>query len=126
MGAKAGSDRKPQPRQLDCEADTRQKSSREKAQMMPEWTEGICGDGAVILRDGVMVPIVDVLAALNAAENARSAALEEAAKLFKEIRLITRQDQAVRNLIPLAQAEILAEMDRQQFAAAIRERAKTT
>lgn len=94
--------------------------------MMPEWTEGICGDGAVILRDGVMVPIVDVLAALNAAENARSAALEEAAKLFKEIRLITRQDQAVRNLIPLAQAEILAEMDRQQFAAAIRERAKTT
>ena len=32
----------------------------------PTWTEGVCGDGAVILRDGVPVPISDVLAALNA------------------------------------------------------------
>jgi hypothetical protein len=32
----------------------------------PVWTEGICGDGAAILKDGVMQPIEDVLAALNA------------------------------------------------------------
>jgi len=24
---------------------------------VPEWTEGICDDGAAILRDGVMVPV---------------------------------------------------------------------
>ncbi len=34
----------------------------------PIWTEGICGDGAAILKDGVMQPIEDVIAALNAAE----------------------------------------------------------
>jgi hypothetical protein len=32
----------------------------------PIWTEGICGDGAAILKDGVMQPIEDVIAALNA------------------------------------------------------------
>jgi len=32
----------------------------------PVWTEGICGDGAAILKDGVMQPIEDVVAALNA------------------------------------------------------------
>jgi len=32
---------------------------------IPEWTEGICGDGAAILRDGVMVPVENVVAALN-------------------------------------------------------------
>jgi hypothetical protein len=37
----------------------------------PIWTEGICGDGAAILRDGVMQPIEDVIAALNAAEPAQ-------------------------------------------------------
>jgi hypothetical protein len=34
----------------------------------PIWTEGICEDGAAILRDGVMQPIEEVIAALNAAE----------------------------------------------------------
>jgi hypothetical protein len=34
----------------------------------PTWTEGICGDGAAILKDGVMQPIESVIAALNAAE----------------------------------------------------------
>jgi len=34
----------------------------------PIWTEGICGDGAAILKDGVMQPIESVIAALNAAE----------------------------------------------------------
>jgi len=34
----------------------------------PISTEGICGDGAAILKDGVMQPIEDVIAALNAAE----------------------------------------------------------
>lgn len=32
---------------------------------IPEWTEGVCGDGAAILRDGVMAPIENVVAALN-------------------------------------------------------------
>ncbi len=32
---------------------------------IPQWTEGVCGDGAAILRDGVMVPVEDVVAALN-------------------------------------------------------------
>ena len=32
----------------------------------PIWTEGICGGGAAILRDGVMQPIEEVIAALNA------------------------------------------------------------
>ncbi len=48
---------------------------------IPEWTEGVCGDGAAILRDGEMVPIEDVVAALNRAEAVRSAALEEAAQV---------------------------------------------
>ena len=37
----------------------------------PIWTEGICGDGAAILKDGVMQPIESVIAALNAAELAQ-------------------------------------------------------
>lgn len=31
----------------------------------PRWSEGVCGDGAAILRDGVMVPIEEVIAELN-------------------------------------------------------------
>jgi hypothetical protein len=42
----------------------------------PIWTEGICGDGAAILKDGVMQPIEDVIAALNAAELAQSEPIE--------------------------------------------------
>ncbi len=37
-------------------------------QDIPEWTEGVCGDGVAILRDGEMVPIVDVVARLNESE----------------------------------------------------------
>jgi hypothetical protein len=37
----------------------------------PVWTEGVCGDGAAILKDGVMQPIEDVIAALNAADRSR-------------------------------------------------------
>lgn len=36
--------------------------------MTNPWTEGVCGDGAVILRDGVPASISDVLAVLNAGE----------------------------------------------------------
>jgi len=32
---------------------------------IPQWTEGVCDDGAAILRDGVMVPVEDVVDALN-------------------------------------------------------------
>ncbi len=49
--------------------------------MTPEWTEGVCSDGAAILRDGEMVPITDLLDYLNRAESARLEALEEAAKI---------------------------------------------
>jgi hypothetical protein len=31
----------------------------------PIWTEGICGDGAALLKDGVMMPIEEVVAELN-------------------------------------------------------------
>lgn len=39
----------------------------------PLWTEGVCGDGAAILRDGVMVPIEEVIDALNHREALRLA-----------------------------------------------------
>jgi len=32
---------------------------------MTVWTEGVCGDGAAILRDGVMVPVEEVIETLN-------------------------------------------------------------
>jgi hypothetical protein len=47
--------------------------AQSKPQSMSTWTEGVCGDGAAILKDGVMQPIEDVIAALNAAEAMRSA-----------------------------------------------------
>lgn len=37
---------------------------------MAEWTEGVCGDGAAILRDGEMIPIEAVVAVLNKYERA--------------------------------------------------------
>jgi hypothetical protein len=54
----------------------------------PIWSEGICGDGAAILKDGVMQPIEDVIAALNAAEAVRlkpvGPSLEEVEDLCEE------------------------------------------
>jgi hypothetical protein len=50
----------------------------------PVWTEGVCGDGAVFLHDGVPVTISGVLAALNA-ESDLSAAREEIAELRKAL-----------------------------------------
>lgn len=38
----------------------------------PLWTEGVCGDGAMVLRDGVPVPIEDVVATLNELEEYRA------------------------------------------------------
>ena len=35
---------------------------------IPQWSEGVCGDGAAILRDGVMIPIEELVALLNRAE----------------------------------------------------------
>ena len=32
---------------------------------MPKYTEGVCGDGVAILRDGVPVPISEILRRLN-------------------------------------------------------------
>ncbi|HEP0988258.1 TPA: hypothetical protein QIX85_000297 [Serratia marcescens] len=34
-----------------------------------QYTEGLCGDGAAILRDGVPMSVSEILAALNAADN---------------------------------------------------------
>jgi hypothetical protein len=53
--------------------------------MTTEWTEGVCSDGAAILRNGEMVPISDLLNYLNRAESARLEALEEAAKIADSI-----------------------------------------
>jgi len=39
---------------------------------VPVWTEGVCGDGAVILRDGVPVAIADVIGVLNLFEEQRA------------------------------------------------------
>jgi len=35
---------------------------------MAEWTEGVCGDGAAILRDGVLVPVHEVVEWLDQIE----------------------------------------------------------
>lgn len=35
-----------------------------------EWTEGVCDDGAAILRDGEMVPITELLEHLNKTDRA--------------------------------------------------------
>lgn len=43
----------------------------------PLWTEGVLGDGAAILRDGVMVPIEEVVRALNRGETHRERQWEE-------------------------------------------------
>ncbi len=45
--------------------------------MTPEWTEGICGDGAAILRDGVPVSISELLEILNSREQAIREAIEQ-------------------------------------------------
>lgn len=43
------------------------------------YTEGVCGDGAAILLDGVPVPIHTILAALNEVERLRAVLTEIAA-----------------------------------------------
>jgi hypothetical protein len=45
-----------------------------RANMEHEYTEGICGDGAAILRDGVMMPIEDIVGTLNALQAERDEA----------------------------------------------------
>jgi hypothetical protein len=47
---------------------TRAELAKPEPQGAVQWSEGICGDGAAILRDGVMVPIEEVVASLNRAE----------------------------------------------------------
>jgi hypothetical protein len=55
---------------------------------LPQWTEGVCGDGAAILRDGVMVPIEEVIARLNQAEaRAALAAPEQGPTVMKIVEL---------------------------------------
>lgn len=49
---------------------------------MSEWTEGVCGDGAVILRDGQPVPIPELLMELKRIAELE-AALEQIASCEK-------------------------------------------
>ena len=42
-----------------------------KSSTTADWTEGVCADGAAILRDGVRIRISEILATLNAAERWR-------------------------------------------------------
>lgn len=44
---------------------------------IPVWTEGICGDGAAILKDGVMVPIEEVIRELNYISIKKSLQIED-------------------------------------------------
>lgn len=70
---------------IDVEYDRQRGGMRWRVATVPVWTEGVCGDGAAILRHGQMVPITDVLAILNRLEaqhtgllsNAEEASLEE-------------------------------------------------
>ena len=54
------------------------KSAEERADGITEWTEGICGDGAVILRCGQPVTISELLERLNNIEAALRDAQNEA------------------------------------------------
>jgi hypothetical protein len=47
-------------------------NTRTTASDLPEWTEGACADGAVILCDGMRVTISEILAALNERERLRA------------------------------------------------------
>ena len=49
----------------DAIADARAALAEERGEGERRWTEGICGDGAAILFDGVMVPVHEVVRALN-------------------------------------------------------------
>jgi len=49
--------------------------------MEHEYTEGICGNGAAILRDGVMMPIEDIVGTLNALQSERDEAQAALARL---------------------------------------------
>lgn len=61
---------------------------------MPEWTEGVCGDGAAILRDGEMVPIEDVIATLNNFEGTAAEAVSEMARQLGIAQLSKREAKA--------------------------------
>lgn len=53
---------------------------------MSRYSQGICGDGAAILRDGQMMTVDEIVAALNQAELAKPAAVPDTCrqKLKKE------------------------------------------
>lgn len=56
--------------------------------VMPEYSQGICGDGAAILKDGVMLTIDEIVSELNAAAQHERivAGLEVDAKRYRAIR----------------------------------------
>jgi hypothetical protein len=54
--------------------------------MTAQWTEGVCGDGAAILRDGEMVTVSDVLVALNEREQCMTRITELEAAIEKALR----------------------------------------
>jgi hypothetical protein len=96
------------------------------------WSEGVCGDGAAILFDGVMIPIEEVVQALNRAPAAPPApevgevgelvaALKEPGDPFPEYRTITSEQadriaallQQQQHLLGLACAELDRFMEKQ-------------
>ena len=64
---------------------------------LPYYTEGVCGDGAAILRDGVMMPIEDIVSELNRltalAQPAPPAAGEVAAAIKRLRNIAEHMDQ---------------------------------
>jgi hypothetical protein len=65
---------------------------------MSEWTEGVCEDGAAILRDGQPVPIAELLAHLNRCE-----VLKAQVELLRECN--ENADQALRSSMSVAERE---------------------
>jgi hypothetical protein len=97
----------------------------------PVWTEGICGDGAAILRDGVMIPIEEVVQALNRTPAALPAPLKakvvETPTLGDDIMRLAgehfpymRGDDYGRGFIPVSMSSYTLGRDLISFAHAVR------
>lgn len=54
-------------------------------QIIHKWTEGVCGDGAAILRDGVQITITDLLKTLNDWERCREGISDDFVSIIEQI-----------------------------------------
>ena len=67
-----------------------------------KWTEGVCGDGAAILYDGMRVDIASVIERLNSIETLRKSRndwVRSCSKYIAEIETLTRECDDLRNKI---------------------------